>query len=352
MSSSLGAIRDHIDAVDSELVKLLATRLTLVVAAAGYKSDLASVADPIRVNRVLEGVRSQAARCGADLDAVDAIFRIIIGQGIELERRAYKGAGTQEAAASLGGDIGMAGALAGVASSHLTSIMATMRAMRRLDDRPVPAHLLEKLVKAASWAPVGANRQRYRFVIVTDRSRMARLAPHWAKAMEFYLGALRPPVPPEDWPQQERVHAAMAYQRQHFERIPALVVVCYEPVSFWKRLSRDPRRAFRQLAALKRLDRVRVLSNLRRWANLASAASVYPAVENLLLAARAYGLGATLTTWHSAFEKDFKAVLEIPRGVDIYAIVPIGYPLGRFGPVRRRPVKQLISEQKWRASDD
>jgi len=230
--------------------------------------------------------------------------------------------------------------------------MATMRAMRRLDDRPVPADLLEKLVQAASWAPVGANRQGYRFVIVTDRSRLARLAPHWAKAMEFYLGALCPPVPPEDWPQQERVHAAMTYQRQHFDRIPALVVVCYEPVSFWKRLSRDPRRAFRQLATLKMQDRLRVLGNLRRWANLASAASVYPAVENLLLAARAYGLGATLTTWHSAFERDFKAVLEIPRGVDIYAIVPIGYPLGRFGPVRRRPVKQLISQERWRASHE
>jgi nitroreductase len=66
-----------------------------------------------------------------------------------------------------------------------------------------------------------------------------------------------------------------------------------------------------------------------------------------LLTARALGLGATLTTWHLALERDFKRMLGIPRGVKTFAIVPVGWPLGRLGPVRRRPVEDVIHWQRW-----
>jgi nitroreductase/chorismate mutase len=407
-SPALLALRDRIDTVDAELVPLLAMRLALVASAAEHKPDSRSVSDPERVEEVLAHVRSRAAECGAEARAVEAVYRTLIEEGIELEAAAHReltargedaagapaasraaqveaagaadasvaalvasGDGdlaapngahagvTRDARIGAGGLADPAGApdssgclstngTASVASGHLLSVMATMRAMRRLDARPVAPELLDKLVRAASWAPIGGNRQDYRFVIVTDRSRLRRLAPSWSKAMELYLATLRPTLSAEEAQRFERVRKAMTHQCEHFASIPALIVVCREPVSFWKRAVRRPRSMLRHLWTLPPADRLRVLRNLRVWAQRAGAASVYPAVQNLLLAARAYGLGATLTTWHSAFEQEFKAVLEIPRAVHIYAIVPVGYPLGRFGPVRRRPVEQLIGRERWR----
>jgi len=77
------------------------------------------------------------------------------------------------------------------------------------------------------------------------------------------------------------------------------------------------------------------------------AASVYPGVQNLLLAARALGLAATLTTWHLALEPEFKAVLGIPRSVKTFAIVPVGWPRGNFGPVARRSAAEVIHRDRW-----
>jgi len=345
-SHDLNAIRNHIDAVDSELVRLLATRLALVVSAAGHKSDLESVADPERVSAVLERTRASAVEYGTNPSVIEEIYRVIIGQGIGLEKAAYHE--RSDTTAPPDSPVSFPDAATAVTTDNLLGVMATMRAMRRLADRPVAQELLDRLVQAASWAPVGANRQGYKFVIVTDRAQLERLAPHWSNAMELYLAALCPSRPREEALQFERVRIAMAYQCEHFAQIPALIVVCYEPVSFWRRVIRRPWSTLRHLWTLPPSARLQVLCNLRRWASRASAASVYPAVENLLLAARAHGLGATLTTWHSAFENEFKDILEIPKAVDIYAVVPVGYPLGNFGPVRRRPVEDLVDLERWR----
>ncbi|HSU05891.1 MAG TPA: nitroreductase family protein, partial [Acetobacteraceae bacterium] len=80
-----------------------------------------------------------------------------------------------------------------------------------------------------------------------------------------------------------------------------------------------------------------------RW----SGASIYPAVQNMLLAARALGLGATLTTRHLLYEKETEAALGLPEGVHSYAILPIGYPMGRFGPVGRGALDQMVFENRW-----
>jgi nitroreductase/chorismate mutase len=338
VSRRLVDARNEIDSVDTELVRVLSTRLALVVSASEYKSNDESVDDATRVRSVLDHVRFHASRLGADPDVLEVIFRVIIDQGIKLQNTSGRDANFYSSSGST---------IEGIWSDHLLHIMSTMRAMRRLDDRPIPEELLNKLVQAASWAPIGANRQDYRFIVVTDRRQLVRLAPHWSDAMNFYLGALCPPKTPEEEMQFERVRAAMTYQRQHFTDIPALIVICYEPISFWHRVRSNPSGVIKQLRSLPPSKRLRVLLNLDRWASRAGAASVYPAVENLLLAARAYGLGATLTTWHSAFESEFKTVLKIPRTVDIYAIVPVGYPLGRFGPVRRRPVEELRDHECW-----
>jgi hypothetical protein len=78
-----------------------------------------------------------------------------------------------------------------------------------------------------------------------------------------------------------------------------------------------------------------------------SDSSIYPSVQNMLLAARALGLGATLTTLYLQFEKEAEAALGLPPGVHSYALLPIGYPMGRFGPVRRVPLADVVYENRW-----
>ncbi len=78
-----------------------------------------------------------------------------------------------------------------------------------------------------------------------------------------------------------------------------------------------------------------------------SGSSIYPAVQNMLLAARALGLGATLTTLYLQFEKEAEAALGLPPGFHSYALLPIGYPMGRFGPVRRIALADVVYEDRW-----
>jgi nitroreductase len=234
------------------------------------------------------------------------------------------------------------------ADAPLLEVMATMRAMRRLRPDPVPDELLERLVDAATWAPSGGNAQAYSFVVVTDRGQMARLAELWRVVCDFYLASFATVVPQGmEEAAYERMRAALRFQRDHFEETPAVIVACYD-LGPWRRQLTRRRREF--AGALRRLGvrrTARLLRGARAFADRSEAASVYPGVQNLLLAARALGLGATLTTWHLALEDEFKAVLGIPRRVHTYAVVPVGWPRGRFGPVRRRPAAGVIHRDRW-----
>jgi nitroreductase len=78
-----------------------------------------------------------------------------------------------------------------------------------------------------------------------------------------------------------------------------------------------------------------------------AGSSIYPAVQNMLLAARALGLGATLTTLYLKFEKEVEAAFGLPADMHSYAILPIGYPMGRFGPIRRVPLAEVVYENRW-----
>ena len=78
-----------------------------------------------------------------------------------------------------------------------------------------------------------------------------------------------------------------------------------------------------------------------------SGSSIFPAVQNMLLAARAVGLGATLTTLYLMHEKETEAAMGIPEGQHSYAILPIGFPMGKFGPVRRAPLAEVVFEDRW-----
>jgi nitroreductase len=170
----------------------------------------------------------------------------------------------------------------------ILEVMATMRAMRRLKPDPVPDEMLQKLVQAASWAPNAGNAQAVEFIIATDRALMKRLAGLWARSVDAYLGGIG-------------------------EQTPALLL----------------------------------LKRARRLGLLAEASSVYPGVQNLLLAARALGLGAVITIWHLMLEQEWKKELAIPKEISTLAVIPIGWPRGRFGPVTRRPATDLIHRERW-----
>ena len=81
--------------------------------------------------------------------------------------------------------------------------------------------------------------------------------------------------------------------------------------------------------------------------NAGAGASIYPAVQNMVLACRALGLGTTLTNRHMFFQKEVDQALGLPEGVHSYAILPIGYPMGKFGPVKRAPLDMVVYQDKW-----
>jgi nitroreductase len=217
-------------------------------------------------------------------------------------------------------------------------VMSTMRAMRRLKPDPVPDELLEKLVQAATWGPSGSNLQSYEFVVVTDRQVMARLAKLWHRSVDAYLKSIGRVTPAAS---DERVRKALLYQRDHFHETPALLVACYRK----SRLDAGTTR--RLLGALSPAESVRLAARAARVNALGEASSVYPGVQNLLLAARALGLGAVITAWHLMLEHEWKRELGIPGDVNTFAVIPVGWPLGRFGPVRRRPPAEVIHRDRW-----
>lgn len=221
-------------------------------------------------------------------------------------------------------------------------VLATMRAMRRLKPDPVPRDLLERLVAAATWAPSGSNAQLYGYVVVTDRAQVARLGVLWRDVVDKYL-ALAARLDPQAFGAPENVAAleAVRYQAEHFDQTPAVIAACYARPA----VPRDPR-------VLVGLAKDVGPGLLRRLASprtmiMAGASSSYPAVQNLLLAARALGLAANITVWHFFAENEFKRVLGVPGHVTIYALIPVGWPAGRFGPVRRRPVADVVHWDRW-----
>lgn len=233
-------------------------------------------------------------------------------------------------------------------NSPMFDTMSTMRAMRRLKPDPVPEELLTQLIRAATWAPSGSNIQGYQYVVVTDRAKMAEIAKLWNVIADFYMQMTGDSVPPNSTAEKMRkLRAALRYQQEHFHETPALIVFCYDSGPLYDAARANLREI---ISATKCLGGRRILDTMRhvrRTGEMSEAASVYPGVENLLLAPRELGLGATLTTWHLMFESEFKKILGIPRRVKTFAVIPVGWPVGRFGPVSRVEPDDVIHRDGW-----
>ena len=196
---------------------------------------------------------------------------------------------------------------------ELFEIIHNTRAMRRLKPDPVPDALIAKILQAGICAPNGGNTQRWRFLVIKDRAVKQAVQVWYKRAFEEIVGPryLKSNPPPGVTREAyDRQHAAVEYLTEHFHEAPVWIVACLEEGT----------------------------AAPTRW----SGASIYPAVQNMLLAARALGLGATLTTRHLLFEKETEAALGLPPGVHSYAILPIGYPMGKFGPVKRRSMTDVV----------
>ena len=203
-------------------------------------------------------------------------------------------------------------------STNVLDIIHTTRAMRRLKPDPVPDELIRQILEAGICAANGANRQTWRFLIVKDRAIKERVQHFYKRAFDEVVGPRyqnSAPPPGVTADKYARQHGAVEYLTDHYHEAPVWIVAC--------------------------------IDHGTATPNRSSGASIYPAVQNMLLAARALGLGSTLTTRHLQYEAEVEAALGLPPGVHSYAILPIGYPMGNFGPVGRGPLGDIVYEDHW-----
>jgi nitroreductase len=186
----------------------------------------------------------------------------------------------------------------------LLDTMYNCRAMRRIEPEPVDDELVVKLIDAANQGPSASNRQHDRWIVLTDPEKRAAMA-EMNRAM---IDVSYPPFPTDPKP------SAFQWQYENLQDIPVHIIAC-----------------------LKLEDR-----NDTFYGGVAAGGSLWGKVQNLLLAARAYGLGACPTTLPLVDRDKAKQVLGLPETVEPFCLIPVGWPIGNFGPVTRRPVEHIL----------
>jgi nitroreductase len=200
----------------------------------------------------------------------------------------------------------------------LFEAMYTQKAIRRLKPDPVPDELVTKLLEAATKAPSGGDRQPWAFIVIRDEATKTKLGAWYRDAWDSTYGRLpqEARVANESFARMYRSAEHLAF---HLAQAPVLIMVCAA--------SMPP--------------------GLGGAAASSHYGSVYPAVQNLLLAARGLGLGAALTTLHKLHEDEAKALLGIPDSAETVALIPIGYPKGKYGPAARKPLSEVAFNERW-----
>ena len=210
----------------------------------------------------------------------------------------------------------------------------TARALRRFKPDPVPDQVIAKVLDAAICAPSAGNGQNWLFVVVKDPEQRRKLGEIYRRAgamvASFYQQTGRPEHMTVE--QYEKLATSGLYLHEHLADAPVLLVACLKLETSPDVLLNLPREA--QLAMM----------NSFPWM---AGASVYPAVQNVILACRALGLGACLTTNHMLFEDEVKSLLGLPAEYRTFAILPIGYPINKFGPVNRRPLFEVVAQDRF-----
>ena len=192
----------------------------------------------------------------------------------------------------------------------LFEAMHTQRAIRYFRPDPVPEELVRKILEAGIRAPSPVNKQDWAFIVIRDREIRERIAEHWRAARLTQ-------ITPDMTPQERKIYRGVINLAQTLQDIPVLIAVCL-------RHDGSPM-------------------------DLGTGSFIYPAIQNMLLAARGLGLGSVLATRPRMVQAEVKGVLGIPENVELAAILPIGYPAEgvRYGPTRRTPVKEVTFHDRW-----
>lgn len=195
-------------------------------------------------------------------------------------------------------------------SMTLGETMFTQRAIRRFRPDPIPEADLQDILEAAIRAPNGGNTQPWHFLVIRDHELRAKLAElyheaWWAKRRDQGI------MGPQDIPPGKNSQRSAMRLADQIGQAPVIVLLC---------------------ATAK---------------GTGPMASVIPSAQNLLLAARAFGIGGTITTLHADVEERVHQLLGIPETVQIVYCLPLGYPRGTFGEVQRKPLSEVCSYERW-----
>ncbi len=216
----------------------------------------------------------------------------------------------------------------------LIEAMMTQRAIRRVLPDDVDDAIIVKCIELALKAPTGSNGQNWEFVVVKDRAVKAQFASRYRQAWTLY-GNMGKRVAAGD-EAMLKILRSVEWQVDHFEDIPAIVVPCLRAGVKEGRLPYMP---------------------MPHVATSSFFGSIYPSVQNLLLAARAMGLGASLITLPLWSVTSARSILGLPLSVTPCCLVPLGWPKGRYGPTTRRPVGEVVhldrfGTRPWLAADE
>ena len=191
--------------------------------------------------------------------------------------------------------------------------MGSCRAIRYLKSEDVPDALITKVVTAATWAPSPGNSQGRDFIIVTDKEKIQQIANSIEESMSDRVASMERP---------DRTHKLMLdgteYLLKTLKDCPVLIFVCGKPIYPHE----SPRESF-------------------VWS------SIYPAAQNLIVAARAVGLGSVFTTFQGVAEPTIREILNIPDDVLIGCMIPMGWPDRKFGPLNREPYENVAHHNSW-----
>ena len=189
----------------------------------------------------------------------------------------------------------------------------SQRAIRYFKSDPVPDELIHKLIEAGTKAPSGGNRQGWKFLVITDSGTKKKIGDYYEQGWEHAYGA----ATSDPGQLQPHVHRSAEHLARTMGEAPVLLMACIEHDGGPSTMGRG--------------------------------GSIFPSVQNILLAARALGLGSCLTSLHKRYEDEIKELLGIPENVETAALLPIGFPAdnNRYGPTRRQPVEDVTYREQW-----
>ena len=194
----------------------------------------------------------------------------------------------------------------------------TTRSMRRLKPDPVPPQLIVKVIEAATMGPSGGNRQPWIFIVVREPAMKEFVAVRYRKAWErYFTPAARAIVENDPGSPRGRIIRSAKYLAEHLGEAPVLIFACVRRYT----------------------DRTR--------AGQPMVSAIYPAIQNLCLAARGYGLGTSITGLQLMFGAEIDAKLGVPPGYADVALIPMGYPKGRWGRPARKPALSVTFWERW-----